>query len=274
MIWPLGVLVTVVVAMAVSYRLSLLKPSPQIASMWDLARSSGTYITISGSLAGFSVTSAVFLANLRVLRDAEEFEGVMAMFLFAFIAFIGAALQFTSTPNAPATDPDQLKVQRYSFVLANLAFYQGIAQSLLGLRLLLLGIGFVQLADIFIVVLLFVTVAEAFRIGRMNMHLTTQSPIACLAIPMVGVACGAAYYGVASIVGAGLWPQTDAPLKMAVVCFVSTATGYTLQNVLLTVSNESLRTRLLSGPAEKVLLLYSQAATTCIFMLWLAMAGA
>src|SRR3954451_6634242 len=216
MLWPLGVLATVLVALAISYRLSLLAPSTQVAgAMWDLPRSAGTYTTISGSLGGFSVTSAIFLANLRVARDAQEFEGVMAMFLFAFIAFIGAALQFSSTPNAPANDPDQLKVQRYSFVFANLGFYQGIAQSLLGLRLLLLGIGFDDLAAIFIVVLFFVTIAEAFRIARMNMHLTTQSPIACLAIPLIAVVCGAAYYGIASIVGGGLWPETDAPLKIA-----------------------------------------------------------
>src|SRR6476646_8314718 len=147
--WPLGVLITVLVAMAISYRLSLLKPSSEFAAMWDLSRSIGPYITISGSLAGFSVTSAIFLANLKVARDAQEFEGVMAMFLFAFIAFIGAALQFSSTPNTPANDAFQHKVQRYSYVLANLGFYHGIAQRFLGLRLLLVGIGFDSLADIF-----------------------------------------------------------------------------------------------------------------------------
>src|SRR5690242_6276407 len=112
--WPFGVLLTVLVAVGISYRLSLLPASPDMATMWDLARSAGTYTTTSGTLAGFSVTSAVFLANMRVDRDAQE--GVMAMFLFAFIAFIGAALQFSSTPNAPADDEGQHRVQRYSYV--------------------------------------------------------------------------------------------------------------------------------------------------------------
>jgi hypothetical protein len=176
--WALGILLAVLVAVAISYRLSQLKPSSQIAAMWDLPRSVSTYTSISGTLAGFSVTSAVFLANLRVSRDVEEFEGVMAMFLFAFIAFIGAAVQFSSTPNAAMNDLHQLAVQRYSYVFANLGFYQGLAQSWLGLRLLLVGIGFHDLADIFIGVLLFVTIAESFRIARMNLHLTTQSPFA------------------------------------------------------------------------------------------------
>ena len=270
--WPLGVLITVLVAMAIAYRLSLFKASAEYDAMWDLSRSVGPYITISGSLAGFSVTSSIFLANLKVARDAQEFEGVMAMFLFAFIAFIGAALQFSSTPNAPATDAYQHKVQRYSYVLANLAFYHGIAQSFMGLRLLLVGIGFDGLADIFIGVLLFVTIAEAFRIGRLNMHLTSQSPVACLAIPFVGLTCAGVFYAVAS--SAGLWPETDAPLKFAVVCFVSTATGYALQNTLLMISGTTSGPKLLNGPAERFLLLYSQAAATCVFLLWFAMVGA
>jgi hypothetical protein len=271
--WPLGVLVTVLVAVAISYRLSLLKPSPQITAIWDLSRSVSTYTSISGTLAGFSVTSAVFLANMRVARDAQEFEGVLAMFLFAFIAFIGAALQFSSTPNAPINDPRQSQVQRYSYVFANLGFYQGLAQSLLGLRLLLLGIGFNDLADIFIGVLLFITIAESFRIARMNLHLTSHSPLACLAIPFIAVACASGYYGLSTRVD-GLWPETDAPLKMAVVVFVSTATGYTLQNTMLMISGRMASSDFLCAFAEKIVLLYSQAAATCIFLLWLAMAGA
>jgi len=72
----------------------------------------------------------------------------------------------------------------------------------------------------------------------------------------------------------GLWPETDAPLKFGAVCFVSTATGYALQNTLLMLSGTTRGERLLNGPADKFVLLYSQAAATCVFLLWFAMVSA
>jgi hypothetical protein len=89
----------------------------------------------------------------------------------------------------------------------------------------------------------------------------------------VGLACAACYYGIASV-REGLWPESSAPLKLAVVVFVSTATGYTLQNTLLMFIGHVDSTGRITRAADKIVVLYSQAAATCIFLLWIAMAGA
>src|SRR5688572_16768145 len=113
----------------------------QSAEIWDIGGTARTYTTIVGALAGFSVTSAIFIANLTVARQSATFESVIALFLIAFLIFISSAMQFGTTPNLPAP-PSELyaTVQSYSYVLASTSYYLGLCLSWLGLPLLLAAI--------------------------------------------------------------------------------------------------------------------------------------
>jgi hypothetical protein len=272
-VWAVGVILTVLVAMAIAYQMSRLGRPMAVTGTWDLPRTAGTFVTILGPLAGFSVTSAIFTANLSLARESPEFEALMAMFLFAFISCLGAAMQFGAVPNTASSDPAYLAQQRHYYLLANMGFYHGIAIAFLGLRLLLLAIGLDDLADIFTWVLLFVSLAEASRIAQFNLHMTTNSAESCLAIPFVAFACAGLYYLVATELIDGLWPD-DAPLIFAIVCFISNATGFSLQQAVLLTNAKPLSLEFLNGAADKFFLVYSQAATTVVFLLWIAVAQA
>jgi hypothetical protein len=272
--WILGVSLTVAVSVVIAFALMRFKEEREITLMWDIPRTAGTYTTIVGTLAGFSVTSAIFVANLSVVRDSPEFEGVMGMFLLAFIAFMGTAMQFGATPNLANNDESYVLVQRYAYMFANLGYYHGIALSWLALRLLLLAIGLDYLANIFTVVLFVTVLAGAFRVVQFNLHLTTQSSIACLAMPLLAFGCAGIYRaGIVSLAG-DLWPEDNAPLMLALVCFASATAGFFLQSLLLAGSARGFTATFLQRSVQILLMLYSQGAATTIALLWMAVATA
>jgi hypothetical protein len=139
--WLVGILLLLAVAVAVSLRAGW-RQAPPLAEIWDIPGTARTYTTIVGTLAGFSVTSSIFVANLSVARQSTSFEGVMALFLVAFVVFVSSAMQFGTTPNLTAAQPGPYRaVQGYSYLLANAGFYLGLCLSWLGLPLLLDSIG-------------------------------------------------------------------------------------------------------------------------------------
>ena len=134
--WIVGVgavlIVVVAATVAVGWRRDEL-PTP----LWDVSRMSASFTTVVGSLAGLSVASAVFLANLTAVRQSPDFGLVMAMFLIAFTILIATAMLFATVPNLvppPPDDADYHRLQRASYLLAVMSYALGLSVAWFALR--------------------------------------------------------------------------------------------------------------------------------------------
>jgi hypothetical protein len=242
--------------------------------LWDIPRIAQYYTTIQGFLAGFSVTSAIFLANLSVVRDSPEFEGVMGLFLLAFLAFIASAMAFATIPNAvDDSSPSFGTIQRLTYMLSLLGYFSGIGLSWLALRLLLLAIGLTYLADIFVWVLLVVLFAGSSRVCFfLNSALMVNRRGASL-VPVIGFSIAIIYGIVVAPLFSDLWPGRNAPLMFGLVCFVCGTLCFATHAVILGYASE-LPEALLKRLAPRAAMLHSQLVITAVGFLWVAVAKA
>ena len=218
--WLGGVVVLLAAAVAAVTRLGReFRTAPTVVP-WDIPAVASTYTGIVGALAGFTVASTVFLANLSGARGTEAFVATMGMFLIAFVGFLVASQMFGTLPNraTPGTaGEDDALAQRLGFLLAIVGYYIALSIGWLGLRPLLLGLGLRSLADVFAWLLLAAVFAGAARLGVFLYRLTRVGGAACLAVPLVGFGAAAAYRLVAVRFVPSLWPARDAPLRLALV---------------------------------------------------------
>jgi hypothetical protein len=234
-----------------------------------------TYTGIAGVLAGFAVTSTVFLANLRGDAGPAPFAATMGMFLVAFVGFLIASQMFGTLPTRPAPgaagarDDALTHVQCLGFLLAIVGYFIGLSLSLLGLRPLLLALELNLLADVFAWLQLATVLGGATRLGVFLYRLTRVPGLACLAIPGLGFGAAAAYWLVATRVAPALWPAVEAPLRLALVVAGLAGIGFAVETALLAFQGDQrLRWRLRA--AEGAALAYVQAVVTVIALLWFA----
>ncbi|MPZ49277.1 MAG: hypothetical protein GEU75_08255 [Dehalococcoidia bacterium] len=271
--WVAGVLLLFVAGGAVSLTLSWRQRPAPAMPLWDIPRVAGSYTTIVGSLAGFTVASAVFIAN--VTRGSVELEAAVGMFILAFLVLIASTMQFATTPNLGGEVSTQyLSDQHLSYMMANATFYIGIAISWLGLRLLLLAIDFTDFAGTLTWVLLSAMILGSLRLSMHVYRHTTTNPIGCFALVPVGFSLALAYRWLAEEVWGDLWPSEDQPLHFAVVAFFVAGAAYAYQTALLTLHGNPAWERLLARIGQKWLVMHAQAAVMVIFLLWIAVAQA
>ena len=190
--WLGGVVVLLAAAVAVVTRLGReFRTAPTVVP-WDIPAVASTYTGIVGALAGFTVASTVFLANLSAARETEAFVATMGMFLIAFVGFLVASQMFGTLPSRAtqgAAGEDDALAQRLGFLLAIVGYYVALSIGWLGLRPLLLGLGLRSLADVFAWLLLAAVFAGAGRLGMFLYRLTRVGGAACLAVPPRRVRC-------------------------------------------------------------------------------------
>ena len=270
--WVVGVLALVGVTAVISLMLNrhprqILAPIP-----WEIPRVAASYTTILGALAGFSVVSSIFIANLTVARESPEYESVIGMFLMAFIIFLSSAMEYSTTPNLAEDDPPFVRLQRLAFCYANEGYFVGIGLSWLALRLLLLAIDLPYVAGVFTWLLLFSVFAGAVRMGHFLYRLTLLDRLACLAAPLVAVA-GAGIY---RLIIAELLPETmpphHEPFLIAVVGFAAGATGFSVHSMLISFGDEPKGWQRISRFGDRVTLVYNQAVTTILALLAITIA--
>ena len=273
--WLGGVVVLLAAAVAAVTRLGReFRTAPTVVP-WDIPAVASTYTGIVGALAGFTVASTVFLANLSAARGTEAFVATMGMFLIAFVGFLAASQMFGTLPNraTPGTaGEDDALAQRLGFLLAIVGYYIALSIGWLGLRPLLLGLGLRSLADVFAWLLLAAVFAGAARLGVFLYRLTRVGGAACLAVPLVGFGAAAAYRLVAVRFVPSLWPARDAPLRLALVVAGLGALGFAAETVILALHGDARLRRRLRGAGERVMLAYVQAVVTVVGLLWFAVA--
>ena len=272
--WLIGILLLIAATVTIAIRAGW-RQAPPLPEIWDIPGTARTYTTIVGTLAGFSVTSSIFVANLSVARQSTNFEGVMALFLVAFLVFVSSAMQFGTTPNlATAQSGFYRAIQGYSYLLANASFYLGLCLSWLGLPLLLSAIGLEYLSDIFIWLVLFAILGGAMRISSSGLNIFTgMALLPAIVLPLACFVIACAYRFAASEIWSELLPDEHAPVLFAVVCFGVGAFGFSLQSLLVgslrgVQGNESV-----SPLARRFVIALSAAVFTSVSLLWLAVAG-
>jgi hypothetical protein len=219
--WLVGVLFLIASAAAVVARLGRSRRPDATVLPWDISGLAGPYTGVVGTLAGFGVASAIFIANLSLARESPTFAAIIGMPLVSFLILVISAMVYSSTPNAVADgedDPDAA-VQRLSHLLGNTSYYLGLSVGWLALPPLLEALRLPDLAAGFVWLLLVALVVGGARLTILIYRLTAAPAAACLALPNVGFALPALYRVVAARAAPSLWPAGDGALPLAFVAF-------------------------------------------------------
>jgi hypothetical protein len=258
-----AVAVTAVVALGWTPRATASPP------LWDIPSQGGTWTSIVGTLAGFSVASAVFIAGFDVARTSPAFATVIEMLLLAFLILVFSALTYASLPNAADADDE---TQSLSHALANMNGCMGLAICWLAFVPLLEMIGLPALAGNFTWLLFFVALAAGEWTALFAYRLTRASGRVCLAIPVLGFGLPALYrLGVVPVVPA-LWPISDVALHFAFVAVVVAGLVLTAQaGLLLTYGDTSVQQRLWRH-GHCIVLGLSAATVLAVGLTWFAVA--
>ena len=269
--WIVGTLILFVIGVVLVLVIGW-KPRPRPAPpLWDIPGLSGTYSGIVGTLAGFTVASAIFIAGLDGVRASPVFATVIGMLLIAFLILVLIALLYASTPSTrePAADP---LIQSLSHVLANMGGCLGLTISWLALVPLLELIGLPALAGTFTWLLLGVALAAGAWVAVFANRLTRASTAACLAIPVLGFALAGFYCLGAARLWPALWPATDAALHFALIAFGVIGLLYLLHLGLLIVHGDAAARPRLLGEAHRIVLACSEVYALVVALLWFAVA--
>ena len=267
-----AVVVTLLIALSVAGVLAAAwgRSAPPWPSVWDLPRSAGSYMGIVGMLGSASIVSSIFIANLSVAREADEFASVMGMFIIAFFVLIGAAMEYASTPNrADVVDEDYLRIQRYAYFMANVSYLCGLMISWSGLRLLVLAIDLDYVADVLTWVLLVSLLAGLVRQSQALLRLSGNAEVACMVIPLLAFAAAATYRLVLVPNFDGLRPPRDEALLFTLICFALTALGFAAQSSLTGAWGRERETAFIRRYGDRLMLAWMQAMATSLAMLYL-----
>jgi hypothetical protein len=190
---------------------------------------------ILASLGGFTITGAVFLAEIRDDAGAQANADVITLFLTAFIILTGTAVTYATLRNAvhPEDAPFDMQVShRVMYVLSTMCFFLGISLSLLGLVPMLLSINLASVANTFSWLLVFVLVAGGSRLGAWLHSLLGIDTVTAVTQPLIAMFGAAAYRFLLAPGLPMLWPQASA-LSFAMVVFAITAAAFFIESSMI-----------------------------------------
>ena len=240
--------------------------------VWDISSLGGTYTGIVGTLGGFSVTSAVFVAGLEGARASPEFAAVIGMLLIAFLILVFSALMYASGPNVPGAAADAV-IPTLSHLLANMCGCLGLAVSWLALVPFLRLLSLPELAAAFTWLLLSVNIAGACWVAIFGYHLSLAPVAACVALPVIGVALPGFYRVVVAGAWPALWPATDAVLRYAFVSLGLSGLLFAVHLTLLAIFGTEMRARWLRHDEHLIVLALSAAYAVAVGFTWFAVAA-
>ena len=224
--WIFGVLLLLVVGGLAVVSIGWTPRAKPSSPLWDVPEVGSAYTGIVGILAGFSVTSVIFLAGLGLGQGSATYADTVGMLLISFLTLVGSAMMYSDTPQFPGdADDSRVVFQSLSHVLANSNYLLGLALGWLALRPLLLMINLPSLAAAFRWVLLAIVVAGTVRLTAIVYRMTAASSAACLAIPVLGIVLPAGYWFLAQHVWAALWPTSEASIRLEPVMHFQRAHG-------------------------------------------------
>lgn len=243
---------------------------------WDIPAIAQRYIYIVGTLSGFSVASATFLAGFIERSGSAELATVIGMFLMAFLVFVGTAMIFGSVPGnltEQAAGDAGIGWQYTIHMLGNCGYYIGLTLSWFALRPFLLGIKLNFLADIFTWILLLSGFAAAGRLSLQLYLLTSHNIHACLNLPVIGFGLAALYRFALVPYWPSLWPAEQAPLLFSVVLFGLMMVLFMADGLLLLFGARAAVSRWIAGPANPAMIAFVQLTIVTAALVWLSISG-
>jgi hypothetical protein len=258
----LGLFAVVVTPTIVRARYAL--PRAPRPLLWDIPRVAQIYTTVVGSLAGFASASLVFVARAGLDRPHPEFESMMALLLVAFLALAAAAMEFGNTPNADGGTDEFRRVQRLTFLVANVTLTQGICVSWLALRSVTLFAGLEVLSNAFAALMVLVVVMAGVRITQYLFDLTTACAPLCLVTPVLAMGAAGAY--LLGLVPLAPWlaPGEHASVAFALVVALVALAGFGLQATIFSLQSAGVLDGRLGRYAEYAAVAHSHLAATSI----------
>lgn len=183
---------------------------PEQSRYWDMNSQATSYAGMMAPLASFSVTTAVFVANVSRQEHADQLENVMALFIIGFMAFVGSGVGFATTRSAviPAqASPAFVRVTRLQFVWAYALFFIGISLTWLGLKPLVEVIGLHDLGELLQWALLLAVFGAAANQGFWQHYVAGTSVICSLATPGFALVGAGVYH----LIILALFPELKPP---------------------------------------------------------------
>src|SRR5215217_1203288 len=267
--WIIGTIIVLSVGAAVTAALGWSPRATPGPPVWDISRLGGVYTGIVGTLAGFSVASATFIAGLDAARGTPAFAAAIALLLVSFLILMGSAIMYSDTPSFPASDDEfAMGVQTLAHLFANASYFLGLALAWLALRPLLVMIDLVSLADAFSWLLLATMVAGGVWLAVFVYRLTVANGIACLAIPILGIGLPAIYRLLTVGVWPMLWPGANVAISFAFVAFGVASIGFIHQTGLLLVHGSSGQERRIRQYGHRFALAYLQLVAITTGLVW------
>ena len=241
------------------------------ATLWDISRTSASFTSVVGLLAGLSVASAVFLANLTAVRQSPDFGLVMAMFLIAFTILIATAMLFATVPNLAdrPDDPDYVRLQRTSYLLAVMSYALGLSVAWFAIRPLLLALHLTEVANVFVWVLFVSLVGATARVAMNLSRHGGHSAASVVTLAILGTGLPIAYRALAGVLPS-LWPPVDASFIFTVLAFGIGSFGFLIETLLHGTYQRSSLARSAFELEHRVMLGYGAATVATSTFLWLA----
>jgi hypothetical protein len=270
-VWLVGTLIAIALGIGAVVVIGLKPRLTPSQPVWDISSLGGTYTGIVGTLGGFSVTSAIFVAGLEGAQASPAFAEVIGMLLIAFLILVFSALMYASAPNAPA-DTANTVIPPLSHLLANMCGCLGLAMSWLALVPLLRLLSLPGLAAAFTWLLFSVTIAGACWVALFAYHLTLANVHACLALPVLGFTLPAIYRLAVARLWPALWPTSDAVLHYAFVALGVAGIVFAVHLSLLAIYGSASTVRFLSRNEHLLALALSAAYALSVGFAWFAVA--
>lgn len=265
--WVIPVTILIVATSFIALLLAGRTRPPVPKAAWDLDILSTAYAALVSTLAALSIASTIFLANLTLARELEAIPDVMAMFLIGFMIEVGAAIMFATTRSwvpEPSETEGHVTSHRLMYILSNATFYLGLTITWIGLRPLLVTLNMPTLATVFLWLLAFVTLSGAARLGSWLHSLLGVRLLACVAIPVVGLAAPAIYRFAIAAFAPSFWPQRFPTLAMGLVAFGIGGISYGFETAMIALRGNTRLHSVIERVGSRALTAYVQAVAIAV----------
>lgn len=266
--WLIGTIIVLALGTAATIAFGWTPRATPSPLMWNLPKLGGGNAGNAGTFAGFSLTSAIFIAGLAGASAAPAFATVFGMMLVGFLVLVIADWIASSIPDDSAVE-DAI-TPALLFVLGNMGANLGVAVTWLALPPLLAVVGLPSLIGVFIAWLLVMVLAASGWAALLVYHLTPARARACLTIPVLSLALPALYRLAAVRRWPALWPARDAALQFAFVALGAATVMYALRLGLLLAHGSAEAEHRLRRDSHRLALGSSQAYAIVVGLLWFA----
>ncbi len=269
--WLVGILGLFLLVASVTTLLARREQQPPNLH-WEVVGLGEAYAGIVSDLAAFSVTAAVFLADIQT-EAKQSLADVMAMFVISFIILMGTTVTYTTFSGASSPEEmveDFQLGRRVMYILSTLGFYLGLSTGWLGLYPLLIAINLQEVANVLMWILLASLFGGSSRLGAWLHTLLGVNLLTTSLLPYMAFASAAFYKLVLVPRYPVLWPTTHPTLSLTALAFAVAFPIFAVDTLMIARHGNQKAYIALQWAGSKILPSYIACVSTSIFLLWFA----